>query len=88
MSSGEDCASAAAFQCGIEVIAGLHVLANPLQPRNPACPSLVWNTVGGGAAGDPAVRPDGTHATYAEQHFLLEPMIGTAAVRPVVTSRS
>ena len=51
--SGEDGAGATAFQCRIEVIAVLHVLADPLQPQEPGVPSLVWNTVGDAA---PVIR--------------------------------
>ncbi len=81
--SGEDGAGATAFQCRIEVIAVLHVLADPLQPQEPGVALIGVEHRWRRGAGDPAVGADGAYAAHTEQHLLLKPMIGTTAVQPV-----
>ena len=53
------------------------------RPRNPACPSLVWNTSGERVPAQRAERPDRAHPAHAEQQFLAEPVVAAAAVQPV-----
>jgi hypothetical protein len=53
-------------------------LADALEPRKPAWPSLVWNTW--------ASRPSASqrpHAADAEHHLLAEAVLGVAAVQAV-----
>ena len=52
-------------------------------PRNPACPSFMWNTSGAGQALDVGERPDRAHAADAGQDLLLDPVFLVAAVQPV-----
>ena len=52
-------------------------------PRKPAWPSLVWNTSGSGSPVSRGPGADGAHAADAEQHLLVQAVVGAAAVEPV-----
>ncbi len=52
-------------------------------PRKPACPSLVWNTSGRRATGDPGVGPQRADAADTEKQLLAQPVLGGAAVETI-----
>ena len=80
---GEDRASTTSLQSGVEIIAVLHVLANPLHSEETGVALVGVEHHWRRSARDPAVRADGAYPAHAEQHLLFKPMVGAAAVQPV-----
>src|SRR5512133_1598646 len=80
---GEHGACAGEFKCSIEVHTGVQVFADALQAEESGMALVGVNLRWSPCPCYPAVGTNRAYTTHAEQHLLLEPMVGAAAVQPV-----
>ena len=72
-----------ASSAGVEVQPLVAEFGDAFQAEEAGVALVGVEHLGGGVAGEPAVRADRAHSSYAEQHLLEQPVLAAAAVQPV-----
>lgn len=80
---GEDRAVLDRLQRGVEVQSLVAEFGDPLQAEEARVPLVGVEHLGLRVPGQPAVRPDRPHPSYAEEHLLKQPVFAASAVQPV-----
>lgn len=80
---GEDGPRPDRLQAGVEVQSLVAEFGDPLQAEEAGVPLVGVEDLGAGVTGQPAVRPYGADAPYAQQHLLEQAVFAAAAVEPV-----